>query len=51
MVIVIGHSKKGKPFEKLSLFSYLKTNDYLTPSFLAMSFGRASLWTTMFKVL
>ena len=24
---------------------------HLMPNFLAMSFGRASLWTTMFKVL
>ncbi len=44
-------TKKGKPPMKLSLFSFLKTNDYLMPSFLAISFGRASLCTTMFKVL
>ena len=43
--------KKGKPFIKLSLFTFLKTNDYLIPNFLAISFGRASLCTTIFKVL
>ena len=40
---------KGKSFDLP--FVQMIMLVYLMPSFLAMSFGRASLWTTMFRVL